>query len=76
MDFRNELKAFSDVQMTSKDGKTIVPALVRLVQNFQGKITKMFSDFREEFSKLLAEKDKKLLPYNLMQYRSKNKLQN
>ena len=64
MDFRNELKAFSDVQMTSKDGKTIVPALVRLVQNFQGKITEMFSDmfadFREEFLKILAEKDEKI----------------
>ena len=53
MDFRNELDAFSGVRMTSKDGKTIAPALVRLVPNFQGKITEMisdmFSDFHEEF---------------------------
>ena len=46
--------------MTSKDGKTIVPALVMLVQNFRSKITEMlsdmFSDYREEFQKILAEK--------------------
>ena len=49
--------------MTSKDGKTIVPALVRLVQNCKGKITEMFSDmfsdFCKEFLKILTEKDEK-----------------
>ena len=39
--------------MTSKDGKTIAPALVRLVPNFQGKIKEIifdiYSDFHAEF---------------------------
>ena len=53
---------------------------MRLGQNFQGKIIEMFSDkfsdFHEEFFKVLEEKDQKVATLESDAVSLKNKLQN
>ena len=55
-----ELKVFSGLSLTSKDGKLIVPAITSFFRNFQQRLDFTIGEIKEGFEKKLAEKDKKI----------------
>ena len=59
-DMLEELKIFNGLSLTSKDGKTIVPAITSFFQSYQEKLNLVFGEMKDDFQKLLAEKDKKI----------------
>ena len=57
----NNLKSIMDLQMTSKDGKALVPALVNFLNGFQTTVTKILTDMKEEFVNMGKAKDEEIL---------------
>lgn len=55
------LKALSELPVTTKDGKAIVPAITSFFENFQGKLTSMFDEIRNEFQTMFTDFKKELL---------------
>ena len=56
----DDLKVLTDLQPTSKDGKSIIPALVSMLQSFQQKFVDMFTELKDEFVDLCKTKDVKI----------------
>ena len=56
----DDLSVLSDIQPTSKDGKAIVPAMVTLMHDFQEKFTTMFTELRNDFTKMYKTQDAKI----------------
>ena len=51
------LQAMSDITLSFKDGKALVPVFRLLFEGFQNKMTAMLVDLRQEFIKVCDEKD-------------------
>ena len=64
MDFSKEIQQFRDTNLTSKDGKVIVPAVVRLFNDFQIRLTEFitdaFSNLRKDFENICEENNTKI----------------
>ena len=56
-----ELKALSDLPMSSKDGKTLLPFLVSFFQSFQDRNEFVLNETKEEFLKVCKEKDEQIV---------------
>ena len=56
----SDFSVLEDIQLSSKDGKAIVPAILSLFQNLQDSFTTMLDSFKQEFVSLLNEKDEKI----------------
>ena len=54
------LNALSDYQPKSVDGTVIVPAILSIFEYFKSKFETIFSDMREIFLKVCAERDVKI----------------
>ena len=57
----NNLKSISDLQMTSKDGKALIPVLVDFLEGFQTNITKILTEMKQEFVNMGKAKDEEIL---------------
>ena len=55
-----ETSVFSGLNLTSKDSKILVPALVSFLQNFERKIEQMFTEIKEDFQLKLIECNSKV----------------
>ena len=55
-----DFRPLSDLNLTSKDGKAIIPAFTSFFSSFQEKLNNMFSEMKEEFLATLAQKDIKI----------------
>ena len=53
----SSLHHLEDLQLSSKDGKAIVPVLVELFRNFERKQESMFQKLKDEFLAAIKEKD-------------------
>ena len=53
----SNLKTLEDLQLSSKDGKTIVPVLVELFRNFEESQKLMFQELKAEFHTAMKNKD-------------------
>ena len=53
----SDLKSLEDLQMSSKDGRAIVPVLVELFRSFEENQKAMFQELKEEFRTAMKEKD-------------------
>lgn len=53
----DELKVLTELPLTSKDGKALVPAITSFFENFQEKVNLMLTEIRDEFMTLLHQKD-------------------
>ena len=51
---------FLDLNLTSKDSKVLIPALITFLQNFERKFENMFAEMREDFKSKMNEKDLKV----------------
>ena len=49
-----------NITLSSKDGKAIVPAVVALFQSYHSKLDDTFCSLKEDFIKLVREKDKEI----------------
>ena len=57
----DELKALSELPVTSKDGRALLPAITSFFENFQQKLTAMFDEIRDEFQTTFSDFKKELL---------------
>ena len=55
-----EPSVFSDLNLTSKDSKVLVPALITFLQNFERKFEQMFNEIKEDFQSKLNESNSKV----------------
>ena len=51
---------FSELNLTNKDSKVLIPALITFLQNFESKFEKMFSEIKEDFQSKIMERDQKV----------------
>ena len=55
-----DTRVLSDLNLTSKDCKTLVPALVNFLQNFERKFDGIFSEMKEDFQRKIKERDDRI----------------
>ena len=55
-----DFSALTSLQLISKDGKTIVPALINVFGNFQQKISAMFTELRSELLSIVQVNSEKI----------------
>ena len=57
----DNLGVLTDLNVTSKDGKCLVPALVNLFESFQTMFKDMFEKLRTDFARLVSAQDEKVV---------------
>ena len=50
----------SELNLTSKDGKTIIPALISFLKNFEDKFDSIFKEMKEDFQSKIEQRDVKI----------------
>ena len=55
-----DFSALSGLQVTSKDAKTLLPAIVTFFQGYEEKMREMMDKMREDFTAIITESDKKV----------------
>ena len=51
---------FSDLNLTSRDSKVLVPALITFLKNFEAKFDGIFKEMKEDFQTKIEERDAKI----------------
>ena len=55
-----DLSVLNGLNLSSKDGKLLVPAMIEVFKSIQDSFTNMFDTFKHEFKSMIKEKDTKI----------------